>query len=57
MPGIACQAQGCTFNTAQQVDKDADVSDQLMLLRIHTDVVHPPGGRGVDGQGGLILCV
>ena len=51
MPGIACQAQGCTFNTAQQVDEGAAVSDQLMLLRIHTDVVHPPSGRGVDGQG------
>ena len=51
MPGIACQAQGCTYNTAQQVDEDADVSDQLMLLRIHTDVVHPPSGPGVDGQG------
>ena len=22
-----------------------------MLLHIHTDVGHPPGGRGVDGQG------
>ena len=39
MPGIACQAQGCTFNTTDQVAGATEVSDQILILRIHTDVI------------------
>ena len=51
MPGIAFQAQGCTFNIADQVNGATKVLDQILLLRIHTDVARPPGGQGGDGQG------
>ena len=51
LPGIACQADGCTYNTADHVDENATVTDHLTLLHIHTNITHLPGGRAADRAG------
>ena len=53
MPGIACKAEGCTYNTADQSNENEAGTDQLKLLLIDTDITHPLGGRAAD-RGGAV---
>ena len=44
--GLRCPDNTCGYSTTTQVSDDTDLAFKIELLKIHRDIIHPPGGAG-----------